>query len=39
MNSPCFDEPLYKATYNFEIGHPKDTKALFNTDPIVSILY
>ena len=36
LKSPCFDEPAYKATYDFAIDHPIGTKALFNTDPIVT---
>ncbi|XP_045513404.1 aminopeptidase N-like isoform X2 [Pieris brassicae] len=27
---PCFDEPIYKATFSINIGHPKDLTAVSN---------
>ncbi|KAJ8921486.1 hypothetical protein NQ315_003104 [Exocentrus adspersus] len=30
---PCFDEPSFKATFNFVITYPKDLTVLFNTNP------
>lgn len=32
---PCFDEPRFKATWEFKIDHPNSTIALFNSPPKV----